>query len=154
MKRILVIGIGSIIMKDDGIGARVVEANEKSLQEKCIAVLIGETDFQSCFDEINPSDILIVIDAMDSGKQPGDIEIMTLSDALQNRSKLRTQHEFSLLDLIELHYPDMQGYLIGIEVCEIGFGFDLSEQLNQNFEQICADVLNAVLKIKEESEYA
>ncbi len=154
MKRILVIGIGSIIMKDDGIGARVAEANEKSLQEKCIAVLIGETDFQSCFDEINPSDILIVIDAMNSDKQPGDIEIMTLSDALQNRSKLRTQHEFSLLDLIELHYPDMQGYLIGIEVCEIDFGFDLSEQLNQNFEQICSDVLNAVLKIKEESEYA
>lgn len=154
MKRILVIGIGSLIMKDDGIGAMVVEAIEGSLREHAIASLVGETDFQCCFDEIKRDDFLIMIDAMAQGKEPGNIDIMLLSDALKSRSKLRTQHEFSLFDLIELHYPDMQGYFIGIEATEIGFGFEPSEPLQECFEQICTVVLTKVLNIKEEAEHA
>jgi len=38
---------------------------------------------------------------------------------------------------------------IGIETAEIGFGFELSEPLNSRFEQICNDVSNTILKIKE-----
>ena len=33
MKRVLVIGIGSLVMRDDGIGSRVVEAIAESLRE-------------------------------------------------------------------------------------------------------------------------
>ena len=79
---------------------------------------------------------------------------MLLSDALKDRGKLRTQHEFSLFDLIELHAPRTPGYLIGIEASEIGFGFDLSSRLKERFEQICNDVLSEVISIKEEAEDA
>ena len=154
MKRILVVGIGSLIMKDDGIGAKVVQAIEGSLREHNIASLVGETDFQCCFDAIKPDDFLIIIDAMVQGKEHGSIDVMLLHDALKNRGKHRTQHEFSLFDLIELHYPEMQGYFIGIEAAEIGFGFELSEPLNECFEQICTVILARVLKIKEEAEHA
>ena len=154
MKRILVIGIGSLIMKDDGIGARVVEAIEDRLREHNIVSLVGETDFQYCFDEIKPEDFLIIIDAMAQGREPGNIDIMLLCDALKNRSKLPAQHEFSLLDLVELHYPKIQGYFIGIEAAEIGFGFELSIPLQKCFEQICTSVLTKVLNIKEETEHA
>ena len=154
MKRILVIGIGSLIMKDDGIGARVVEAIEDRLRERNIVSLVGETDFQYCFDEIKLDDFLIIIDAMSKGREPGSIDIMLLCEALKNRSKFPAQHEFSLLDLIELHYPKMQGYFIGIEAAEIGFSFKLSEPLQKCFEQICTAVLIKILNIKEETEHA
>lgn len=154
MKRILVIGIGSLVMRDDGIGARVVEAMESSLRENDIASFVGETDFQCCFDEIKPDDFLIIIDAMAQGKEPGSIDVLLLSDALKNRGKLRTQHEFSLFDLIELHDPKMQGYFIGIEVAEIDFGFELSKPLQKSFGRICTTVLDTVLKMKEEAEHA
>jgi len=154
MKRNLVIGIGSLVMRDDGIGSRVVEAIENDLQKLDIASFVGETDFQSCFDEIKPDDYVIIIDAMSQGKKPGSVDVMLLSDALKNRCKLRTQHEFSLFDLIALHAPRMPGYFIGIEAAEIGFGFELSKSLTENFKRICADVLNIILKIKEEAEFA
>lgn len=154
MKRILVIGIGSLVMRDDGIGSKVAEAIEGNLSIHNITTLVGETDFQFCFDEINPDDFLIIIDAMAYGKEPGSISIMILSDALKSRQKLRTQHEFSLLDLIELYYPKIQGYFIGIEVAEIGFGFELSKPLQKSFEQICSFVLTTVLNIKEKIENA
>ncbi|MGI6728205.1 MAG: hydrogenase maturation protease [Anaerovoracaceae bacterium] len=158
MKRILVIGIGSIIMQDDGIGVKVVEAIEGNLRAYNIACLVGETDFQCCFDEIKPDDFLVIIDAMAQGKEPGSIDVMLLSDALKSRSKLRTQHEFNLFDLVELYYPEIQGCFIGIEVAEIGFGFELSEPLQKCFEQICDVVLTTIIKKgfknKEKIEYA
>lgn len=149
MKRVLVIGIGSLVMRDDGIGSRVVEALESSLRENGISSLVGETDFHCCFNEIKPDDFVIIIDAIAQGKDPGSIDVMLLGDALKDRVKLRTQHEFSLLDLIELHAPKTQGCFIGIEAAEIGFGFELSKPLKESFEQICAAVLDTALKIKE-----
>ena len=137
MKRILVIGIGSLVMRDDGIGARVVKAIETDLQKFDIASFVGETDFQSCFDEIKPDDCVIIIDAMSQGKEPGSIDVMLLSDAVKDRGKLRTQHEFSLFDLINLHNSKTQGYFIGIEAAEIGLGFELSKSLTENFKRIC-----------------
>lgn len=154
MKRVLVIGIGSLVMRDDGIGSRVVEAIADSLQEHDIPSLVGETDFQCCFEEIRSDDLVMIIDAMAQGKEPGSVDVMLLSDALKDRGKLRTQHEFSLFDLIELHAPQTRGYLIGIEAAEIGFSFDLSAPLKECFEQICNDVLSEVINIKEEAEDA
>lgn len=153
-KRIIVIGIGSVIMRDDGIGSKVVETIEDKLHTYNITSIVGETDFQCCFDEIKPDDFLIIIDAMTQGKDPGSIEVMCLTDALKNRRKIRTQHEFSLLDLIELHYPEIEGSFIGIEVAEIGFGFEFSDPLRKCYEQICESVLNAILNVKEEIERA
>ncbi len=154
MKRVLVIGIGSLVMRDDGIGSRVVEAIQDSLREQDISSFVGETDFQCCFDEIKPDDFVMIVDVTAQGKEPGSIEVMLLSDALKDRGKLRTQHEFSLFDLIELHAPRTPGYLIGIEASKIGFGFDFSTPLKKRFEQICNDVLSVVLSIKEEMEHA
>ncbi|MPM59554.1 hypothetical protein SDC9_106398 [bioreactor metagenome] len=154
MKQVLVIGIGSLVMRDDGIGSRVVKAIADSLREHDISSLVGETDFQFCFDEIKPDDLVIIIDAMTQGKEPGDVDVMLLREALKDRGKLRTQHEFSLLDLIELHAPQTPGYFIGIEAAEIGFDFDLSAPLKERFEQICTDVLSTVINIREEAEHA
>lgn len=154
MKRILVIGIGNLIMKDDGIGVRVVEEMQTQLREINMIPLLGETDVQYCLDEIQSDDFLIIVDAMAEGKEPGSIEIMELCDAIQKRGKLRTQHEFSLLDLISLHYPKIKGCFLGIKAVEIDFGFELSEPLRQRFEEMCTVVLKAIYAIKEEAEYA
>ncbi len=154
MKRMLVIGIGSCIMCDDGIGSKVVSTIQDNLRARGIESLVGETDFQCCFDEIKPEDFLIIVDAMSQEKEPGSVEVMFLSYALKNRRRLRTQHEFSLLDLIDLYYPKAQGYLIGIEVAEIGFGFELSKPLQKSFDKICNTVLTTILNIKEEIDSA
>ena len=67
----LVIGIGSLIMTDDGIGTRIAEALKNRLQEQDIDVLVGETDYQYCFDEIRADDFLVILDAVMPGKDPG-----------------------------------------------------------------------------------
>lgn len=149
MRKILVVGIGSLIMTDDGIGTRVAGAIQAKLQENNIDVLCGETDVQYCLRKIKPDDLLVIIDAVMLEKEPGSIEIFPLQDAAKSRCKLQSQHDFSLLDAIILHYPDMQGYVIGIEAAKICLGFDLSGDLEKSFNLICNNVLNAIFEIRE-----
>lgn len=154
MKRMLVIGIGSLIMKDDGIGTRVAAAIWGRLMERDIAVLIGETDVQYCLDEIRPDDFLVIIDAVLQEREPGSIEIISLLDAVRCHGRLHSQHDFSLIDAVSLNLPDIRGYLIGIEAVEIGFGVDLSDALEERFDRICEYVFNAVVEMEEVMRHA
>lgn len=150
MKRILVIGIGSLIMQDDSIGTRVAQAIKPQLQSETITVISGETDFQFCFEEILPEDFLVIIDAKSDHQAPGSIDVMSLNEALKNRASLRTQHDFSLFDAILLHYPDLTGYFIGIEAAQIELGFVLSATLQRQFDSICTEISQMILKFREE----
>jgi hydrogenase maturation protease len=144
MNRILAVGIGSLIMTDDGIGPRVAGAIRSRLQDHEIAVLIGETDVQYCLDMIRPDDFLVIIDSTTQGREPGSIVIEALRDTAKSRGKPQSQHDFSLLDAVSLVYPDVQGCLIGIEAAEIVFGPELSKALEDKFDMICDAVLGAI----------
>jgi hydrogenase maturation protease len=154
MNKILVIGIGSLIMTDDSLGTRVAEAVQGRLREQDIRVLAGETDYDFCFGEIRPEDFLVILDAVMLGREPGSIEVIPLSDALSGRAGLQTQHDFSLFDAISLHYPEMRGAFIGIEAAELGFGFDLSQALEAKFDGIVEQVFQAVLDMEEALRHA
>lgn len=154
MNRMLMIGIGSLIMIDDGIGARVASAIKNKLHEHEIAVLIGETDVQYCLNEIRPDDFVIIVDAVMLGNEPGSIDIIPLRNAVKGHGKLHSQHDFSLIDAVSLNYPDIQGYLIGIEAVEIGFGFDLSTTLEERFDHICDHVFKTVVEMEEAMKHA
>lgn len=154
MNRMLVIGIGSLIMTDDGIGVRVAKSIQGKLQEHDVSVLIGETDVNYCLNEIRPDDFIIIMDAVMPGNDPGSIELVTLRDAVKGHGRLHSQHDFSLINAVSLNYPDIQGYLIGIEAVEIGFGFDLSIALEERFNRICDHVFNTVVEMVEAMRYA
>lgn len=100
-------------------------------------------------DEIRPDDFLVVIESMIQGKESGSIEIVPWHDATKSHGNLHSQHDFSLIDAISLIYLDIHGYLIGVEAAEIGFGFELSDALRERFENICDNVLKAVVDMKE-----
>ena len=147
MKSMVVIAIGSRIMKDDGIGVWLAEAIESTLNKENIDVVIAETDFEFGFYAAKAYDYVFVLDAMVSGNAPGKITVFPLSDAKIQRSNA-TQHDMSLIDMLvrDINPP---GSLIGIEANEVDFGFGLSNTLKEKFEKICADVLTEILKIKE-----
>ena len=154
MKRLLVIGMGSLIMQDDGVGSRIVQEISPLLLQHEIAAIVGETDFAYCFNSICEDDFLVLIDAMQTGAAPATISILPLCNALKDRGSLRTQHDFSLFDNIALHHSGAKGYFIGIETADIDFGLELSPRLQQHFEAICAFVLNTIINIKEEAKNA
>lgn len=148
MKRTLVIGIGNLLQKDDGIGVKVVSALVDSLKEHGITAFIGETDVPFCLAEIREDDFLVIVDAMVGDGETGKVEQIAFGEAWQGGEYSRFSHEYSLLDAIYLTYPKIQGCLIAIEGADFSCGLGLSDPLQQHFNVICKKVLRGILKQK------
>jgi hydrogenase maturation protease len=147
MKSLVVIAIGSRIMKDDGIGLWVAESIRNTLSQENVDVVIAETDFEFGFEAIKPYKNVIVLDAMVSGDVPGNIAVLPLLD-LKAQIRKVSLHDLSLIDMI-IYEGNALGSFIGIEAKEVDYGFGMSEALQDIFEAICGNVQKEVLKIKE-----
>lgn len=141
MKKLLIIGIGSRIMTDDAIGIIIVEALKRHKAYQLVSYLIGETDFDYCFEEILNYDYLVVVDAYMSGKAPGEITEIPLNELNSGEDEnIYSMHGIHLLNLLKhsRHLPE--GVLIGIEPCVIDYGFTLSDTLQHKYYSILKDV--------------
>lgn len=137
---IKVIGIGNKLMKDDGIAIMVLENISRQFESMGIEVIIAETDFEACFHQLNEDDFIIIVDAVCKDLSAGKIHINNLQDAITIYGKPDVQHDASIFDLMRLYRKELKGYLIGIEIAEIGIGYGLSELLKKEFNRICLEV--------------
>ncbi|WP_170138027.1 hydrogenase maturation protease [Anaerobacterium chartisolvens] len=134
------IGIGNRLMMDDGIAIEILENLKNNLESMGIQVIIGETDFQSCFHQLKEDDFVIILDAAYSGKAAGSIHLYNLEEVITTYGETGFQHDMSIFDLMRLYSNPLRGCLIGIEAAEAGFGCELSEALKGVFNEICLEV--------------
>ena len=70
----VVLGIGNLIMQDEGVGVRVVEALERDhTMPDGVTLIDGGTSAMEMLDELSDLDHLIVVDAINAGKPPGTL---------------------------------------------------------------------------------
>ncbi|KAF5059428.1 hypothetical protein DSECCO2_336110 [anaerobic digester metagenome] len=134
-------------MKDDGIAIEVAEHLEESLKKLDVEVMIGETDCQSTFFSIHQEDYVFILDAFYEGGQPGTIHILSLEEAIAKSSGSPMQHDMSVIDMMRLYHCKWKGYLIGVEIGEVGFGEGLSPVLQERLQEICLEVEKNISKI-------
>lgn len=137
-------------MMDDGIAIAVLENLKSNLESMGIEVIIGETDFQFCFNQLKEDDFVIVLDAAYSGAVAGSVHPCKLEEAIAAYGEANSQHDMSIFDLMRLHSKELKGYLIGIEIGEAGFGCELSDILKKKFNDICLEVEKIISKIVKE----
>lgn len=147
---IKVIGIGNKLMMDDGIAIAVMESIRNKLESMGIEVIIGETDFQFCFHLLKEDDFVIILDAVYSGAVAGNIHTYKLQDAITAYKETNSQHDMSIFDLMRLYPKPLKGYLIGIEIAEVEFGYELSQALRGKFKDICVEVERIICEIVKE----
>lgn len=150
VKRILVIGIGSHLMQDDGIGAILAEDLHFGFHEQNVEVIAAETDFAFGLEMVQAHDYVVLLDAVQSGKPPGSITVFSLQAAAAMKNNCFSQHEPSLINLITQKFGHTEGCLMGIEAAEIGLGFGLSPTIKQKYEDILAQAKQKILAIMEE----
>ena len=148
-----VIGVGNILLKDDGIGVRVAEyIKEKRLLPPQIDVVDGGTGGIQLISIIKDADCLIIIDAVKGGGRPGNIYRFTIDDIPVNIAQKTSLHElglqevFALLDLSEGKRPETV-IIIGIEPGEVAYGMDLSPKLKAVVPKAAGVVVDEVEKI-------
>jgi hydrogenase maturation protease len=136
----LVMGIGNVLMQDDGIGVYLTEELMAENRDKRIRFVIGETDVDYCLAEAEEEVFLIIIDAVQMGSKKGSIYEMPLSQ-LTMMDKGIAAHNFHLFHALS----SKKGLLIGVEPYQIGFHFGLSENLKRDYYKIKQKVKERIL---------
>ena len=99
--RIVVLGVGNILLSDEGIGVHAVNALSAGYDlPDGIEVVDGGTSGMDCLDQIAEADLLLIADAMRSGAEPGTI---TRLDDSQLHAFFKTKispHQVGLSDVL------------------------------------------------------
>lgn len=140
-----VIAMGNTLMKDDAIGIEVAKEIEAKLLEQGIEVIYGETDVQYSISNIQEDDYIFILDAACYGKSPGEITSLPLNTFVSNK-KGYCGHNYSVLDLLKLYYPNVKGKIYAIEIKEVEFGLGLSSVLQDKLKVISEDILGKIHK--------
>ena len=149
---ILVLGIGNVLLTDEGIGVRALkELERKFIFPPEVGLLDGGTAGIELLRHIRNRDHLIIIDAMKCGQKPGTVvrlEGMEVPTAFRTRI---SPHQLGLSDLLaaamltdELPKNLM---LFGVEPERIDVGLDLTETVEANVDKLVeaiADELRAI----------
>jgi hydrogenase maturation protease len=140
-----ILGVGNILLRDEGIGCHVVQALEK-IPLPDIKVVDGGT----CSDAVQlleDVDKLIVVDAVRGGGMPGEVYRFQLDDITLERKPFLSLHDISLVDnllLMRSLYNIGEIIIIGVEPKEIEWGLELSPEVREKLPQIVEIILAEV----------
>ncbi|MCM3125810.1 hydrogenase maturation protease [Mesobacillus sp. AQ2] len=144
MEKVIVLGIGNMLMMDDGIGIYLVEELSRTNCDPDVLFLIGESDIDYCLEQIMGAPIVIIIDAAVSGKTPGSLTVYELADLHEHCELAFSPHDFHLFNLLYGQKESIRGYLLGVEPDEIRFHIGLSKTLQDQWERILEDVTQTI----------
>lgn len=143
----MILAIGNEMRRDDGIGIEIYK-KLKDFEHKPSSVLLLHTsttpeNFSRPIERWNPSHLLI-IDAVNMGEEPGEIELIPM-DEISNITVSTHKMSLSLLNKYLTSKLKLKIKLLGIQVKDISFGEGLSSELIQIPSRI-ALLLSSVLK--------
>jgi hydrogenase maturation protease len=149
-KKTLILGLGNVLMGDEGIGIKAVEyLQERGMAEEADLLDGGTGGFQllSLFQSYRH---IIIIDATIGGKEPGEISILKPRYASEFPRSL-TSHDIGLKDLMQSaelleDLPDIS--LIAINIADFSsVGIGISEGLEQRLPEIYQQVQEILFQI-------
>lgn len=142
----LILGVGNILLGDEGIGIRVVEelTNRYAFPEE-VMVLDGGTAGIELLRYIEGRDLLILIDAMRAGLAPGTVFRVEGEDVPKRFMTRISPHQIGLSDLLAAGLlsdliPE-RITLFGIEPERLETGIYLSDTVAATLDKLIAAVL-------------
>jgi hydrogenase maturation protease len=148
-KRILVLGVGNLLLHDEGIGVRVIEELQARYEFSAnVEFFDGGTLGLRLLDPIANTDHLIVVDAVQNGEPPGTLYRL---DADNLNKRVTFKNSLHQLDLVEtLAYAEVLGnrpstVIVGIEPEDISpWGLELTDVVQSRMGEMCDRVLKEI----------
>ncbi len=136
--KLTILGIGNRLMMDDGIGIYIVEALKKEEKRENINYMIGESDIDYCLDIVMNSDYTIIIDAIMTGNEIGNITIIPFSNLLTTKLNISPHNDHLFFSISQDKH--INGLVIGIDIDHIAYQYGLSSELENKFPSILKEV--------------
>ncbi len=140
MKRLLVLGVGNLLLTDEGAGVHAVQdlSQEKEWDPDQVDFLDGATFTQDIFYVFQEYERVLVLDCVKGGGEPGTIYRFTEANLRENYEQRLSLHDIDLLD--SLRMAELLGnkpqilIVIGIEPLTISdWSMELSEPVKAKY---------------------
>lgn len=150
-RKTLVLGIGNILLRDEGAGIHVLRRLSGMLPGRDdVELLDGGTLSFTLAGAIEEAARLIVVDAAQLNAPPGTTQVFVGDemDAFIGGNRKRSVHEVSLIDLIAIarlagQLPDQRA-LVGIQPGEIDWGESPSAAVAEAIPGACGHALELI----------
>src|SRR5208282_1170358 len=150
--KVLVLGVGNLLLKDDGVGVHLINAlRETQFPDNVQLIDAGVVSHQliSLFHE---TDYLILVDAVSANDVPGSLYRFTPDDIdfLQSGYKM-SLHEMTLVDILQM--AEMTGakpeaVIIGIQPKDVSsWSLELSDEVQAVVPRVKALVIEELKRI-------
>lgn len=139
MKDTVILGIGNILLKDDGIGVHVVKKLEDEGLPSNIEVVDGGTSTLDTLNYFLEYKKIIVIDSLKAGYEPGTIYKIKPEDIKNYKRENLSIHDVQILDVVKIaemydKHPDVT--IFGIEPKEIVYDTEMTDCMKRKVPEI------------------
>ena len=152
MDKIMVLGVGNILYRDDGAGIRVVEKLERQYEfSDNVTIVDGGVLGINLLGIIAGADKLIVVDTVLNHGNPGDFHRLEHEDIPNRILAKNSLHQVDLIEALTLchaldHVP--RTTIIGIEPKDLNtLEMELTPEIESKLDQLADMVLAEVVKL-------
>ncbi|HXW68354.1 MAG TPA: HyaD/HybD family hydrogenase maturation endopeptidase [Dissulfurispiraceae bacterium] len=131
--KVLVLGVGNLLLKDDGVGVHVINALRDTSFPDNVQLIDAGTVSHQLISLFHETDYLILVDAVSANDVPGSIYRFSPDDInFQSGYKL-SLHEINLIDILqmaELTGAKPEAVIIGIQPKDVSsWSLELSDEV-------------------------
>lgn len=162
-KRVAVIGVGNILMGDEGLGVHALPPLREALGELSgeVELVDAGTALLDIIDDYTACDVLIVMDVVRTGGEPGAIYRFETEDLTRSRGSgtPTSLHELSVLEVLDMerltgrHVPRV--IVVGMEPERITTSLEMSRTVADRLPLLVETVveeIKSLLKADPETE--
>jgi len=146
MKQITVLGVGNILMQDEGFGVRVVEQLlEQYHFPDWVQVLDGGTLGMELLRFLIGTDKLIIVDAVSGELSPGSLYQFNHEEVKAYFKEKVSMHELGIQDVLEvmnvLEKPAEEIRILGVQPLTIDIGLEMTPLVAKQVESVVEKVV-------------
>ncbi len=134
MGRKVVLGVGNLLLRDEGVGIHVVKALAGHQFPPDVEVIDGATAGCDLLPLISGAERVVIVDALQGGEPPGAVYRLTPQDFEQEPQgvsvslhDIRIMDVLRMLELMEGHLPPV--VIVGVEPGKIEAGLELTPEV-------------------------
>ena len=146
--KIVVLGTGNLLLRDEGVGVHLIQKLKEMEIGEGIELVDGGTSLLDFIPQAEDVSKLIIVDAVKLGGKPGTTYKICVDDSLLKGAKGMTSlHQLGVVETLAI--AQKMGKLpytviIGIEPKEIGYGLELSPEVERKMGKIVNLILDEI----------
>lgn len=140
--RVVVLGVGNLLMADEGVGVHCVAALEDGFDfPASVRCIDGGTSTHALLEDVEDLDALIIVDAVATGGHPGDLVRLEGDQVPSAFATVFSPHQIGVADLLAtlafIGRSPGRVVLLGIEPARMELDLELSATVAARLPALC-----------------